>query len=296
MNWRLKILAKMILHHLPVDYRFWQRLGLFRLGAMDEIAYAEKIFNLHASRTFTDGVPVNATLLELGPGDSALSAILAQAAKAKKIYLVDTGDYVNRNITIYRELTDKLRKQNKNCIDAHSVDNVEALLRACHAEYLTEGLNSLQQLRGNSVDFIWSHSVLEHIRKAEFAHLFNEMLRILKPGALMSHNVDFMDHLGGALNNLRFSEKVWELDFVANSGFYTNRIRYSEMESLMQQLGFAIADCGYSSWTDLPTARQSMAEPFRTWPEPDLKIRCCHFLASKPGAVAINSEPVLESH
>jgi len=46
---------------------------------------------------------------------------------------------------------------------------------------------------------------------------------------MCSHRVDLRDHFGSALNNLRFSDKKWELDWIANSGFYTNRIRLQEM-------------------------------------------------------------------
>ena len=278
MNWRLKILAKLILHHLPVSYDLWQKIGLFRLGFMDQADYAEKIFKLHTERAYPEGIPDSSTFLELGPGDSISSAILAQASGVKQIYLVDTGSYATRDMRVYRQLSRQLRQKNINCIDADRIDNFSALLQACNAKYLTDGLDSLHNLKNNSVDFVWSHSVLEHIRKKEFAFLFNELARIVKPASLMSHNVDFMDHLGGALNNLRFSESIWENDFFANSGFYTNRIRYSEMAKNIQNAGFIIVESGYSSWSSLPTSRKVMAQPFRDWQEKDLLIRCCHFL------------------
>ena len=96
----------------------------------------------------------------------------------------------------------------------------------------------------------------------------------------MSHNVDFMDHLGGSLNNLRFSEKVWENDFIANSGFYTNRIRYSEMAQIMGKAGFRIDASNFSSWQSLPTNRSDMAMPFNELSEEELNIRCCDYLLS----------------
>ena len=41
------------------------------------------------------------------------------------------------------------------------------LLSRCHAEYLTSGVESLRALPAESVDFIWSRHVLEHVRKNE---------------------------------------------------------------------------------------------------------------------------------
>lgn len=91
-----------------------------------------------------------------------------------------------------------------------------------------------------SIDFIWSQAVLEHIRKSEFLDTMLELHRILRPNGVCSHVVDLKDHLGGALNNLRFSEKLWESNFMASSGFYTNRIRYSEMLDIFHQAGFSV--------------------------------------------------------
>ena len=41
---------------------------------------------------------------------------------------------------------------------------------------------------------------------------------MIRPGGLCSHVVDLKDHLGGALNNLRFSQRVWESRTMAGSG------------------------------------------------------------------------------
>jgi hypothetical protein len=280
-NWRLKIFAKIVLHHLPINYKFWQKIGLFRLGSMEQYEYAEKIFLLHTNRAFPDLIPVNSTFLELGPGDSLSSAILANASGIKKIYLVDVGNYINDDMSIYRKLTDKIRKKNKNCIDANTIESVEALLQACNAIYLTNGLDSLKEIPDSNIDFVWSHSVLEHIRKRDFENTFIELKRIIKSGGLMSHNVDFMDHLGGALNNLRFNEKIWESNFFSDSGFYTNRIRYSEIEALFNELGFNIIESNYSSWEKLPTPKKKMGLTFQNFSETDLKIQCGHFLVKK---------------
>ena len=79
MFWRLKILVKTILSKLPLAYGFWCEIGLFRLGSMEQGEYALKIFNLHAERAYSDGVPEGENCLELGPGDSIASALVANA-------------------------------------------------------------------------------------------------------------------------------------------------------------------------------------------------------------------------
>ena len=79
------------------------------------------------------------------------------------------------------------------------------LLCFYNTEYLTSGLESLKEIDDNSVDYIFSHSVLEHVRKYELNALIKEMYRVLKPNGVISHNINYKDHLDDSLNNLRFS-------------------------------------------------------------------------------------------
>lgn len=44
-------------------------------------------------------------------------------------------------------------------------------------------------LPSESVDFIWSNQVLEHIKRENFISLMNDLFRVLKPGAKMEHFV-----------------------------------------------------------------------------------------------------------
>ena len=280
MLWRFKILVKLLLSPLPLGYRFWRKIGLFRLGSMDQAEYALRIFRLHTGRAYLNGIPDGMTCLEIGPGDSVASALIAKAYGVDRIYLVDTGNYARVDMHIYKAMSKWLQKQNIDTPDIADINTFDELLEVCNARYLTNGYESLQNIQEDSIDFIWSHSVLEHIRKKEFFEILCELRRILKFDGCMSHNVDFMDHLGGSLNNLRFSEKFWENDFIANSGFYTNRIRYSEMAQIMGKAGFRIDASNFSSWQSLPTNRSDMAMPFNELSEEELNIRCCDYLLS----------------
>ena len=279
MNWQLKILIKLLLSHLPLKYGFWQRIGLFRLGEMDQAEYAEKIFRLHSQRAYPEGIPADLTFLELGPGDSIASAIIANACGVGRIYLVDSGDFATRDMTVYRSMVKQLQDKGLPMrLDMAEIHDFNQLLEACNATYLTQGLDSLKTIHDRQIDFVWSHSVLEHIRKRDFPDTFREIRRIIKSGGMMSHNVDLMDHLGGGLNNLRFPEWFWENDFVANSGFYTNRIRYSEMLAILKDAGFCMEESNHSNWPELPISRSSLATPFHHFSDQELMVRCCHFL------------------
>lgn len=278
MNWAFKIAAKLVLSRLPIPYALWKSIGIFRHGRMDSIDYPLKIFRLHADRAYPDGLPAGSTLLELGPGDSVASAIIAAAHGVKRIYLVDVGNFASRNVAFYKSLAAGLASRGIHAPDLSGVASFDDILQACHARYLTDGIASLKQIPGGSIDFAWSHSVLEHVRKHELADVLQELRRILRPGAYSSHNIDFQDHLDGALNNLRFSEGLWESALFVNSGFYTNRIPAVAMHNMFRLAGFEIAQEGFGRWPALPTPRASMHADFGRYRDEDLLNRTSHVL------------------
>jgi ubiquinone/menaquinone biosynthesis C-methylase UbiE len=127
-----------------------------------------------------------------------------------------------------------------------------------------------------SIDFAFSNAVLEHVRKREFGPIVKEICRVLKPRGVTSHQIDFRDHLQYALNNLRFSERTWESEFMANSGFYTNRLSWAHMKSVFEASGFAVQSERLSQWDKLPTPRSAMAPEFRDVPLEELLVMDCH--------------------
>ena len=78
--------------------------------------------------------------------------------------------------------------------------------------------------------------------------------------------------LDGSLNNLRFPDTVWESQIMAESGFYTNRIRYSEMLALFTHAGFRAEVVEKKCWDRLPIPRSKMVGPFRYLPEEELCV------------------------
>lgn len=277
-TWPLKIVAKIVLSRLPVPYDAWRKLGLFRLGRMDKAAHALKIFRLHVAESFPEGLPPEFTALEMGPGDSIASALVAAAHGAKKIWLADVGPYAARDVGLYKSMAETLRAEGINAPDLTHIKTFEEILAACNAVYLTQGLRSLKTIPGSSVDLIWSHSVFEHIRYRDFNETMHELARILSPRGRMSHSIDLKDHLAQSLNNMRFPHKIWESNFLASSGFYTNRLRASEIMTALEKAGFSCTTFKPGRWPTLPVARTQMAPEFRNLSEDDLYIRTMHIV------------------
>ena len=259
--WLFKIIAKIILSELPVNYSFWRLLNIFRHGAMEEPAYAFNIFKKHFKNY--KNKKTNFVALELGPGDSLFSALTAHAFGSKSFYLIDTRNFAQNDIRYYKRLATYLINKGFNIPDLAGIKNLNDYLSLCNAQYYTSGLNSFQLIEDGSIDFIYSQAVLEHIKKADFLNTMIQLRRVIKPDGACSHTIDLQDHLGGSLNNLRFKESTWESDIISNAGFYTNRIRYNEMLNLFYKAGFKVKVIKVKKWKKLPLPKSKMSKQFK---------------------------------
>lgn len=271
--WWAKMGGKLALSRLPVPYSWWRALKIFRHGDMHHPAHAYSVFCAHRDRVLAKRIlPTEFTCLELGPGDSLLSGLVACAYGASKVYLVDTGDHAVRDLEPYQEMLALLRSQGMPLPKAERATSLEELLALCGITYLTDGVGSLHRIPASTVDFVWSQVVLEHVPKHEFHGLLGELRRVMRTDAIASHSVDLRDHLGGALNSLRFSEGIWESSVFLHAGFYTNRIRYRDMLEAFVAAGFQPTILRTKKWDILPLVKSSMASPYCDYPSEDLLV------------------------
>lgn len=275
------MLSKIILSRMPVKYRLWGRIGLFRHGGMGNAGYAISVFQDHFSRVEFTRKNGGFIALELGPGDSVASAIIARAFGAERCYMVDAGAFASDDVASYRDVITSLREQNICVEDIRLQSDITELLDQYGGVYLTNGLDSLRSLPDESVDFIWSQAVLEHIPLREFDATMRELQRILRKDGVCSHQVDLKDHMGSALNNLRFSEEIWEAEWMAQSGFYTNRIRFSEMLERFNIAGFDVELLDVGRWLTLPTPKTSLHEKYSHFSDDDLCVSVFDILLHK---------------
>jgi len=270
--WWLKIGAKLVLSRAPMAYKLWQSIGLFRHGHMDSADYAFGVFDAHLSKASLDKHALQGkTILEIGPGDSIATAIIAHAYGARAL-LMDAGRFARDDVSSYQPLCAQLASRGLPIPDIFSACSIDDILKFCCSEYRTQGLSSWSSIPDESVDLVFSQAVLEHIRKHEFLPLQHECHRVMKSGAVASHRVDLRDHLGGALNNLRFSESLWESDFFTRSGFYTNRIQLNEMLTMFATAGFEADVLDVRRWKAVPTPRRKMDSAFANMPEEELNV------------------------
>ncbi len=239
---------------------------------MDNPAYAFGVFRKHFERARTVATIKQFVGLELGPGDSLSSAVIASSFGATAYYLVDVAPIADTAVEPYRRMTAYLAAQGFHSPNLDQVSSGDQALGLCHAQYLTEGLRSLKAIPSNSVDFIWSHVVIQLIKRAEFADYLRECRRILRPTGVCSHRVDLTDPMGKGLNHLRFSPRFWESGFVAGAGYYSNRLRYTQMLTCFREAGFVPTVTDTQRWSRLPVARATLWREFRDLPDEELLV------------------------
>jgi SAM-dependent methyltransferase len=184
-------------------------------------------------------------VLEIGPGVN-FGAILTLACYGAEVTAVErfsspwNQDYHPR---FYARLRDKLAERGS-LMDLTPLDMILSQRR-----YPQDSISiyncSLEKLKGvpeQSIDFIFSNAVFEHLYdlKAAFAHL----ARITRPGGFGLHQVDFRDHrdLSRPLEHLLLSDREFSRVFNEENSECGNRFRPGEMRRLLESVGFEITD------------------------------------------------------
>ncbi len=270
--WWIKILGQVLASSLPVTYRFWHRIGLFEHGRMEDPSYAYGVFTKHFNGVCFGRRHTGWVGLELGPGDSLFSAQISHCFHATACYLVDAGDFAGREIKRYKGMSVWLQQHGLPVPSLDHVASVEDILETYNSTYLTAGLASLKAIPTGSVDFIWSHAVLQSVRRTEFLETLVELRRVLRDDGACSHLVSLVDLSVGALNHLRFPAFVWESNAIARCGMYSNRYRFSEMLEMFQKAGFNVEVVEVKTWNQLPTPRWKLDRQFQAMSDDELLI------------------------
>jgi hypothetical protein len=245
-------------------------MGFFRHGTMDNPTSAIEVFNKH----FPDANEIPKTpfvFLEIGPGDSLFSGIIASYKGAKRSYLIDNGDYVSKDVHKYLKLIEIL--YGADYLANLELNSIDDIMKHFNIEHLTMGLASIKSIPEKTVDLSFSNACFEHVYANEVQDYFREIRRVSKKGSISSHCIDFKDHLAYSLNNLRFSQKFWETSLVKKSGIYTNRMRLSEMKDVIEKASFHCEITQVEKWDTLPIPMEKLHEDFKSYKIEDLLVK-----------------------
>jgi SAM-dependent methyltransferase len=243
---------------------------------MDRSDYASRVVSSHLERSGLEDLR-GTTVMEVGPGDSLYSGVYLAFQGAFSV-LVDSDDFADRRDQAYLNVTNQLLPESVKRADFLP----NALIEKGQLRYLTQGENSWGQVKSESIDFLFSQAVLEHVPFNQLRKTIAEMYRVLRPGARASHRVDLKDHLGGGLNNLRFSESLWESSAFRNGGFYTNRVRLSSFIGIFEDIGFEIVELKKDEFKKLPLPVEKVNGSVGWTDESDLLVSGFDILMIRP--------------
>jgi len=272
--WWFKIAAKLILKRVPVPHTLLSKLNLFRHSYssgdpdLQVRTTKERVASFQARTRRTPG-----SVLELGPGEITTCVVVYKALGIDRSILVDVGDFGVTDVDAYRRVAAAAAEHGLTPPDLRGATDRAEIFARCGAQYHVDGLAGLLRVPTGSVDFVSSIAVIEHVRLRELAETFHQLRRIMKDDGVAFHAIDFQDHLGGKLANLRFPPAVWESEWMARSGFYTNRVSASRLLAVIEAAGFELEIESRSLWPEPPTTRNRIARELQsTWTDTDLRV------------------------
>ncbi len=194
---------------------------------------------------------------EVGSGWHPYAPLGCYLAGAEKIITVDVNPWMS--LASARECIDASKEHiqqfaKKMELDEAAVSeryqkinlaatNLDQLLASMRTEYHSPGDASATGLESDSVDFIISSNVLEHIPATILKAITEESFRILKPGGLYVHRFNPGDHYANddgsvtTANFLQFSSNTWKK--YGEGLAYHNRMRCSEFSDIFREVGFS---------------------------------------------------------
>lgn len=311
---RLVPVAKGLLTFVPGIGRVYPRRGT---GGTDSASYCYEVWIKHLTLLWKSGMrSMPQTVAELGPGDSLGVGLAALLSGVRKYYALDAVRFSNpaRNLAIFEQLVELFRARAPRpfrgwpdydaCLGQdlfpHHILTEELLQSSLRDERLGLIRHALTGqasddevtirymspwhdgvvIERESVDLIWSHAVLEHVADLDRAYA---ALRLwLKPGAVMSHQIDFASHgLTAEWNgHLACSDLTWKV-IVGKRPFLINRQPCSAHLKLIESNGFKLI-CLLKSHRCDGVARNQLSSRWKALSEDDLTCASVFLQARKP--------------
>jgi SAM-dependent methyltransferase len=278
--WWVKIPAKIGLRQLTRSQHFWRKFGVFQHGFMLDPDYALGVFRDHREMT-AGGLPPSYTVLEMGPGDSLATALLAAAHGSQKTFLVDVDSAAATEMEPYQKLARDLKADSPHPERVPEFHSLEEMLQRSNATYLPTGLKAWEQIPDGSVDWVFSHAVLEHVWLETLETTLARSYRALKPGGVATHCIDLADHFENSLHSLRIPEHIWESHAFKTSGFYTNRLRMSQWVAVFEKVGFKVTALRPVNWDRIPLERRKLQAPYCDLSDEDLRCYTIYITLQK---------------
>jgi SAM-dependent methyltransferase len=277
-----------------------------RTGGTVTAKYCYGVWLKHLTMLSSNGMKtIPNTIAELGPGDSLGIGLAAMLSGANIFYALDVVRYSNtaHNLKVFDELVGlfKARAARPRLgwpnydmhLDGHLFPSnilTEAVLEVSLSEERIQRIrNALVNLGSEnkgvsikymvpwmdnniiekeSVDLILSHSVLEHV--VDLESTYRAISIWLKPGGMMSHQIDFASHgLSEKWNGYRaYSEIFWKM-LVGKRPYLLNRQPCSVHMEYIKRNGFEVI-CHLKNYRTDGIKRSQLTSRWETLADDDL--------------------------
>ncbi|MEO8017481.1 MAG: hypothetical protein ABI769_06690 [Pseudomonadota bacterium] len=301
---------------LPPVQRVFQRHSIGTHGTI-EARYCYSVWLRHLTRAAENGLDTNPrAVAELGPGDSIGIGIAAVLTGVENYFAFDVVAHANteRNLAIFDGLVELFRAE-VDIPDEEEYPRVgptlddyrfpgdvltPARLRAAlkparlarirQSIQHTDSRDSMIQYRApwstaaavekETLDLVFSQATLEHVDG--LPDVYRAMFAWLKPGAYMSHQIDFKCHNSATEWNghWTYSDLMWKL-VRGKDVWLINRLPYSAHVEMMEKTGFRIVGEQLVRRAS-GVKRHQLASQFRRIPDNDLTITDAFVQAIKP--------------
>lgn len=211
---------KFLRHYLSIilvlDERAYEfcRHSVGRVGSCLNFESFRKVVNRYIQEVSVE----NKTILEVGPGNQLVTAILLLLNGAERVFLIETNFHLDKALQFTKKIfADKIGEEKLKSY----LKKITPLRYKIDRPFDIEVLDMLVK----KIDIVVSHAVLEHVNDLDTA--FKNFSLILKKHGDMFHLVDLSDHtyhiferyafinlniLGRqALNHLRYSNHLFRL-------------------------------------------------------------------------------------
>jgi SAM-dependent methyltransferase len=141
-------------------------------------------------------------------------------------------------------------------------------------------VNDPAALEANTADYLFSHSVLEHVENLE--EMYALMWKWLKPGGIMTHSIDFTAHGTSPQWNGQWTIPDWMWRLMKGKRLYfLNRAPVSTHQTLLVRFGFELKGIHLMTRASLLT-RDDLTDRFQHLSESDLTTTTAFLVARKP--------------
>jgi len=268
------------LSYLPGLFAWWD--GRRPMGNTSSAYYSRGIWRFHlANYKLASGAAKPENVVELGPGATLGTCVAALCDGVNRAIGLDACPYASssaENLRILKELTDDETPVADRSLISKAITNVGSGKSGPLLDYVAPW-NELNILPENSVDLIFSHSVMEHVDSPVETYI--ACFHWLKPGGIMSHKIDHSSHAITRTWNGHYGipAAIWRVIF-GKRPYLLNRMPPSLHQKAIVAAGFEILDISYvlAGEADNNTRCKSIAG------QKDFRVKTSAFVCKKPVA------------